>query len=644
MKNDDLDHATMAREQQAGNFAFVATAIVFVGSVISYVYLKFTLGPGNLALFPEHVSNFKIIDPTAQKSAYFVGVGFLVLFCLLSATAIASRFPDILQLRRPHGGLLERYYQSPARNWLEDFFEKARLPAWSIAIVLLIAIAVAYYFSEYASPVLFPQGDPHIFYVGGELANALVNNLSITPDMMTAYGVGPALIYAVAETALGSLSQYDFYMLARVSNILMVASFFYLCARVIRLEGNSRFSAPMMWAAVGVCAGLLGPFNSTLVTMPNLSALRYLPFLGLFLFLALSQKQGNGNLRLNVLGTASLGALLPLFPDSGTFALLGWLLYVATSQQASLIQAMRSLGYLALSLISAVAVSALLVWFTGHPLHLIFVETVLRFGKNLGGAPISVDTPFFVLVIFAVFTSLYIAYIGFRKNLDQIERLSLSLSACFLLSLMYYVNRPSSLYWIFGLLIVIPIHCMFLKAMRFGSFRAAQICFICCYVAIIDISAGQWKISHRSTSKHIDFSDPAYASGLLVRKDIAQPYNERLKDLSDMDYAHDGATVFTTTPMAVLELGISDLKAREIVFKTNTPSSLQEILAHLGNEKPNSILMEQDWSSAYAGPTAKISKQRISSGISDRYSLVCESKWWRVYRSKELSLSADIAC
>ena len=623
------------RYQSAWIAVFCSAATLVLFSIVTLLPLSPSDSSG-LNLFPEHIKYFKIKDPTAQKIGYFVAAFFALLASVSFCLPVWLKLVEVIRRDLPAmPPWLKELEIDPSRVKLENWLSRSVSGPRPFVIAFLLLCASGLYWVQNTTFKKLAVADPHIFYVSQELGDAILSNTAITPQMLTAYGVGHSLIYVLSNSLFEGPVYLRHAFTGKIFNMLLAASFLWLCYRISRDNAGRHYGIVFLILAFALSFTLIGPVNNGFELISNLSAIRYTPLI--FLFLAFSSFGTKRSLIIDSLQVFVGAGLMLLFPDVGTFCFLSILCFLLARQRIGWNLLPIGLAYIAIAVCSVLVVNAVVEQFFGIDVFAFYIEMAARFGKNYGGLELKLSINHLTIPFVALSCFFYFAFQAFRKELEDAERVSLALSACFILMLMYYVNRPSNVYWVFGLLLLVPAHVVLNDVFKLADFRVKIIAFFTVYAVLINMANVQYKHSISDPRKTVSFSQTSNILGMQIEADKANVFNDRLVQLSNATEQRSNSLVFSTTPSAVSSIKHLEHLPQELVFKNNNQDALELTLEVIAAKAPEYVIFERDWKYAYARPVAERITKRIKDRIGSGYTRTCLLPYWDVYRKNDVN-------
>jgi hypothetical protein len=613
------------------NAAFAALiSAIFVILLFTVIYVliegRFANHAGNL--FPEYEEWFKIRSSVGQKIAYLTSAATAFLI------GLSFYFSSWDRLSWPDPGT--RLGHLP---WETRLIEKlAYRPHMAFSMFIVLATVVTgYLLKDYAIFSNLMAGDTHAFYVDGELGQAIHSGAEINSNLFNAYGLGPSLVYGLFLSFHGQPDYSMMLAMGRIPNWLILGAFLALAYRVSRSESARYYGFLTLILAVIYLALPMGIANTNVVAIHNLTGLRYLPLVFLLLALTIASDNKTGALPVKALLVAAAAVLAVMFPDIGTFCLATLVLFLITEQKLVPATLIQILGYAVLIGLSAILAILITRQVLGFNIAEIYIGQASRFSQSNDGIKLEFDPALLFFVFIALYTFFFFLYQAFRKQLRYPERVALALAGCFIVSLMYYMNRPSNLYfWYFGLLIILPLQLLFSEFIRFPHTAMRILIGAATCVLLVFLAQQYFERFVERPLKRLHFTETTQILGVQVEKKNGDLFNRRMEELQNITGSRRNNLVFTTTPWAAMALDVSDRLPKEIVFKNHNQQALDRTLATIASERPQYLVLEKNWPQAFASEVAELVLVRLVRGLQGKYIAYCAGEYWTLLKLQDL--------
>ena len=624
-----MKNAAKELRGNAGRISIILSVFIIFTYIVTLQFLSSIFDNRDLDLFPEHIDYFRIDNPSAQKIAYFVSASFALGLCLSFATNVWDYKLFRKSITFAEFQWIRNIENNATRIAIEKICSEKKINPILVYTIFGATCILGFLLSKYAFFGSLVAADPHIFYVGAELAEAISHNKSIDPQLMTAYGIGPSLIYRFSGLFFEGNSYHKFVIISKIFNVTFASLFLLLCYKITLTKTGNYFSIILICLAFVFSLSLIGIINNGYVFATNSSAIRYTPFMFmLFVFLFFEEKKKQ---LWNVSAIIIASCLVVLFPDTGSISIIALLCFIITVRKIDFYSVVYLLSYLFIIIISYAIFNYIIYIATGINPSVIFVEMAKRFGENYGGILLKYNYKMFSMTLIVLICFFYFGYQSFRRQLNPAERIGMALAGSFIMLLMYYVNRPTSSYWIFGILVLIPAHLLLNEVFKLAEFRSTQLVFFLIYGSLLYATTTPYKYAIAVPLKNTPFFNTSEVLGMRTDDVRAKDFNARLTQLSKISKSRKDSIVFSTTPVAATSIGSLEQLPKELVFKNNNQRALTQTIKSIHEISPQFLVFENSWDNGYAFKVAEKVTHRIVTQLESEYSKICDFTYWMVY-------------
>lgn len=430
-KNNNCDYLSNSLRIMA------IVCLVFICFIYGFRFL-FDGMSNKTDIFPLVLEVYGSKDVSSQIYAYYISIFFIFMFIVFGffKSNIKSNSDCSIFSRE-----FLFYYNNESNNREGSFVFLLTYIFYTSIVLFLLVFFRRYYYHEFT----IRASDPHIYTVMAQIGEGIFRGASETKS--SGYGFALPLIYSILKKAGFINSYHEVFRVILALNVLFAVSVVFYFSMFIKRIKRTKFEIYL-----GVVL-LLGPLLQIMIPdgynvfSTNLSGYRFFPFLIVAIYSIVSE---NYSIYSKIIVSGFLSSVsIFLSQDTGLVAFVGFIGLIMLHDKLNY----RSLFYAVIFITLSIAIFSMMSYFLNAVYSIDIYNSVVSSFKagssGYGGKAIRFLNPIWIPALCYVFTFIYFVKIGMEVRLPAVSQSAVVFSGMMLVWYMYYVYRPSGLYWIY---------------------------------------------------------------------------------------------------------------------------------------------------------------------------------------------------